>query len=199
MKRPELKMPISPEDFKEYYWSKEELVKFCSAIGLNATGCKIEIAGRIEFFLATSKVVRTALKPRSISRFDWKNSELNFDTKLTDNYKNTENVRAFMTLHIGPHFRFNTQFMIWAKTNAGKTLADAIDEWNRIYNLKRNKRQKAEIAPQFEYSSYIRDFMADNPGKTRALAIHFWKLKRRQRGDNNYSKTDLFLFEESIV
>jgi len=194
LKQLKLNISISPKDFKDYYWSKEELVKFCRTIGLNATGCKIEIAGRIELFLATRKVVRTALKKRSISRFDWKNFELNFDTKLTDNYKNTENVRAFMTLQIGPHFRFNTQFMIWAKVHTGESLREAIEEWNHIYIRKKNKEYQSEIAPQFEYNMYIRDFLADNLGMATKDAIKYWKLKRAQRGNKKYSKQDLRLF-----
>jgi len=190
-KRPELNSAISPDDFQSFYWLKTELISFCRANGVNATGGKIEIAGRIEQHLATGKVAPTSRKPVISSNFDWKNSELHLNTKLTDNYKNTENVRAFMTLHIGSHFKFNTVFMNWAKANAGKSLADAIDEWKRIYTLQKNKKHKSVIAPQFEFNRYIRDFMADNPGKTRAAAIFFWKLKRQQRGDNIYSATDL--------
>jgi hypothetical protein len=191
--RPELNSAISPADFRNFYWLKTELVSFCRANGINASGGKIEIAGRIEQYLATGKVVPLSEKPVITSDFDWKNAELHLNTILSDNYKNTENVRAFMTLHIGSHFRFNTGFMNWAKANAGKSLNDAIDEWKRIYALKSNKEHKTEIAPQFEYNRYIRDFIADNPGKTHASAICYWKLKRQQRGDNNYSATDLLL------
>jgi hypothetical protein len=192
-KRPELNSAISPDDFQSFYWLKTELASFCQANGISASGGKIEIAARIEQYLSTGKVVPASGKPAIISNFDWRNAELDLNTKLTDNYTNTENVRAFMTFHIGSHFRFNTGFMNWAKANAGKSLNDAIDEWKRIYTLKRNKEHKSEIAPQFEYNRYIRDFMADNPGKTRASAIYFWKLKRQKRGDNNYSATDYLL------
>lgn len=190
-KRPELNGTISRQDFQCFYWLKTELVSFCRANGISATGGKIEIARRIEHYLVTGKAIHTSRKPIPTSSFDWKNSELNLDTKLTDNYKNTENVRAFMTLLVGPHFKFNTQFMNWAKSNTGKSLREAIEEWTQIYYQKKNKEYKSEIAPQFEYNRYIRDFMVDNPGQTSASAIHFWKLKRRKRGDNSYSASDL--------
>ncbi len=194
--RPELNKIIPLNDFQNFYWLKSELVSFCKTHGISAAGGKIEITGRIEHFLATGEIVGAAGKPIPTSKFDWNNSVLNLNTKLTDNYKNTENVRAFLTLHIGPHFRFNTEFMKWAKSNAGKSLADAIDEWNRIYMRRKNKGIKSEIAPQFEYNRYIRDFIADNPGHTLASAISFWKLKRQARGDNNYTSADLFLTEK---
>ena len=195
-KRPELNNSISLHDFLGFYWLKTELVSFCKTNGISAAGGKIEITGRIEHFLATGEVVRAVGKPSPTSEFDWNNSALNLNTKLTDNYKNTENMRAFMTLHTGSHFRFNTEFMNWAKSNTGKSLREAIEEWNAIYIRRKNKEYKTEIPPQFEYNRYIRDFMVDNPGQTRASAMYFWKLKRRQRGDNTYCVTDLFLSAE---
>ena len=195
-KRPELNRAITPGDFQGFYWLKTEFASFCRANGISASGGKIEIAARIEQYLATGKVVPASGKPVPTSGFDWKNEELDLSTKLTDNYTNTENVRAFMTFHIGSHFQFNTGFMDWTKANTNKTLSDAIDEWKRIYTLKRNKEHKSEIAPQFEYNRYIRDFIADNPGQTLASAIHFWKLKRKQPWDIVYDPKDLFLSEE---
>ena len=180
-KRPELNSAISLEDFQSFYWQKTELVSFCRANGISAPGGKIEIAGRIEQYIATGKVMPASPKPVAISKFDWKNSELHLNTKLTDNYKNTENVRAFMTLHIGPHFKFNTEFMNWTKANAGKCLADAIDEWKRIYTLQKNKEHKSEIAPQFEYNRFIRDFLSANPGKCLKDAIARWNQIRIEK------------------
>ena len=192
-KRPELNISISHDDFQSFYWLKTELISFCRANGISASGGKIEIAGRIEQFLATGKVMPASRKPVAISNFDWKNTELHLNTKITDNYKNTENVRAFMTFHIGPHFKFNSDFMNWAKANAGKSLADAIDEWKRIYTLHKNKEHKSVIAPQFEFNRYIRDFMADNPGMTIKDVIKYWKVKRGQAGDKKYSGEDFNL------
>ena len=194
-KRPELNSTISPDDFKNFYWLKAELVSFCRTNGICTTGGKIEITSGIEKYLATGIVVPTSGSPVQTSSFDWNNAELKLTTKLTDNYKNTENVRTFMTLHIGHHFKFNTEFMNWAKANTGKSMGEAIEEWKRIYTLKRNKGQKTEIAPQFEYNRYIRDFMADNPGQTLKSAIRLWKIKSRRTGDNKYDSNDL-LFDD---
>jgi len=181
MKRPELNTKISLENFQNFYWLKTELISFCRANGISTTGGKIEIVRRIEHYLTTGKVIQTSLKPVPTSSFDWKDAALNLNTKLTDNYKNTENVRAFMTMHIGPHFKFNTEFMNWSKVNAGKSLADAIQEWNRIYDLKRNKDIKKIIPPQFEYNIFIRNFFTDYPGMSLKEAIKCWKIKKTHK------------------
>ncbi len=52
-----------------------------------------------------------------------------------------------------------------------------------------------EIAPQFEYNKYIRDFMKANPNMTRKDAITYWKLKSAQRGSNEYDEKDLELLK----
>lgn len=48
-----------------------------------------------------------------------------------------------------------------------------------------------EIAPQFEYNTYIRDFLADNPEASRTDAIKCWNIKRNLPGSKNYNNNDL--------
>ena len=45
-----------------------------------------------------------------------------------------------------------------------------------------------DIAPQFEYNRFIRDFFADavNRGKTRTDAIAAWNIVKLQPGDHTY-------------
>lgn len=83
--------------------------------------------------------------------------------------------------------------MKWIKENVGKTLGYAITEWNRIYDLKKNKNHVSEIDPQFEYNRYIRAFLNDNPKLSIKGAIKYWKSKRSQRGTNKYDRKDLEL------
>ncbi len=110
---------------------------------------------------------------------------------ITDNYRNTKNVREFFKAHLGNQFKFNVQFMVWMKTAQGKTLKDATEQWLFIQNeMKTNKKDK-NIVPQFEYNTYIRDFFKDNPDKSLQDAIRCWKIKKSKPGDNKYSKSDL--------
>lgn len=193
MDRPDLDKNISLEDFKDYYWLKEELVIFCKQIGIDHTGGKIEISERIELFISTGCISGKGNNriEKKKSDFDWNREPLSLSTIITDNYKNTQNVREFFSKEIGKNFSFNVNFMNWMKNNTGKTLKDAIIEWERINNLK--KENKTEIAAQFEYNKYIRDFMTDNPDKTIKDAIKYWKLKRAERGSNMYKRSDLDL------
>ena len=190
-KRPELNKNISIEDFRDFYWLKKELVHFCRVEGLSTQGGKIQIANRIEMYLKTGRKVGPSKvnKVKPTSQFDWNSEKLTPTTIITDNYKNSENVRAFFQNQIGSTFKFNVMFMNWMKQNTGKTLAEAVQEWHNIEARKKEGRK--EIAPQFEYNRYIRDFLEANPDKTKAEAIQYWNVKRSMRGDNQYRQTDL--------
>ena len=196
--RPPLNKNIKVEDFREFYWLKEELVNFCRREGLRKQGSKIELAERIEEYLKTGKkgATKNTKKVKPSSRFDWHSEKLTLDTVITDNYKNTDNVRAFFTEQLGKGFKFNVEFMNWMKTHQGKSLRDAVDQWKKIAFEKKNKSNPKEIAPQFEYNRYVRDFLADNPGASRGSAIKYWKIKRSMRGDNVYRRSDLELTEK---
>ena len=195
-KRPILNKQISIKDFQEFYWLKQELVKFCRSEGLKTTGGKIEISERIKSYLETgekyTEVRSNKSKPQS--KFDWKNEKLTLKTLITDNYKNTESVRKFFQKEIGKQFKFNIKFMNWMSLNVGKTMYDAINEWGRINSELKNTE---EIAPQFEYNRYLKDFTADNPNSKRSIGIKLWNIKKSLRGDNKYRKEDLKLIEKT--
>ena len=189
--RPKLNTEISIQDFKDFYWYKEELIDFCRSENLDRRGGKIELANRIEKFLETGTRDLSKVTVSKTSRFDWNAEKLTIETEITDNYQNTENVREFFKNQIGEKFKFNVKFINWMKFAQGRTLGDAIAQWISITNEMRTDKSHKLIAPQFEYNTYIRDFMKDNSDKTLQDAINCWKIKKSKPGDNKYSKTDL--------
>lgn len=190
--RPNLDKNISLVDFNDFYWLKVELVGFCKQIGISTSGGKIEISDRVRDYIMTGKINRIAQKKAQVkSKFDWNKEKLTLKTEITDNYKNSRNIRNFFLKEIGSHFSLNVIFIKWMRENIGKTLGDAIIEWKRINELKKDKDCVSEIAPQFEYNRYMRAFLADNPELSSKDAMRHWKLKRSQRGANEYKRTDL--------
>ena len=192
--RPTLDKNISLIDFKEFYWLKADLTEFCKKVGINTNAGKIELADRIAQYLSTGQIPLKPTNKKIVkSNFDWNSEVLKGKTLITDNYKNTENVRAFFIKEIGSTFSFNVNFMNWMKNNEGKSLNDAIQEWKQLKHLKKDTNYKTEIKPQFEYNRYIRDFLKDNSNLSSKDAIKFWNLKRVKRGTNEYEQTDLQL------
>ena len=94
--------------------------------------------------------------------------------------------RAFFKRELGNSFTFKVAFQKWLKANTGKTYREAIAIYPEIVAKKPQK-----IDAQFEYNTYIRDFFADNQGRSLQEAIVCWKYKKSLPGSNNYQSEDL--------
>ena len=187
--RPELSRDISEEVFRNYYYLKEELVKFCRKYGLQTTGSKQELTDRIAYFLETGKKKSASSKHIQAESI----GEITENTLIEANIVCSEKHRAFFKERIGKAFSFNVAFQKWLKSNAGKTYADAIQAYYAI--LEEKKKSKTVIDKQFEYNTYIRDFFADNNGMNLENAIKCWKYKKSLKGHNRYEKSDLIALE----
>lgn len=187
--RPELSRDISAEVFRNYYYLKEELVKFCRKYDLQTTGSKQELTDRIAYFLETGKKKSASSKRIQAESI----GEITENTLIEANIVCSEKHRAFFKERIGKTFSFNVAFQKWLKSNAGKTYADAIQAYYAI--LEEKKKSKTVIDKQFEYNTYIRDFFADNNGMSLENAIKCWKYKKSLKGHNRYEKTDLIALE----
>ncbi|MBU9843636.1 DUF6434 domain-containing protein [Rahnella ecdela] len=64
-------------------------------------------------------------------KIDWHSALLTRTTLVNKDYKNTQNVRRFMTEQCGEDFRFDRDFMAWIRNGIPKTLGDVADEWKR--------------------------------------------------------------------
>lgn len=175
---------LNPEEFKEYYFLKEDLKDFCRLEGLKVSGSKQDLENRIIHYLKTGE----KLKEPVITKVSNKpHSKITLDSKLGDNFKCSEDKREFFENEIGKGFKFKVKFQKWLKANPEKTYRDAVDAYWEIQNSK----EKTKIDKQFQYNQYIRDFFEDNDGKTLEDAIKCWNYKKSIKGHNKYEKSDL--------
>ncbi|QTD40037.1 DUF6434 domain-containing protein [Sporosarcina sp. Te-1] len=184
--RPILNKDLSVQDFLDYYWLKAELQTFCRGNGLSAAGSKGEITDRICTFLETGKIMKPLR--RATARTKQKTQkELNLETVITADHRCSQDVRAFFKTVI-PTFHFSTFIQNYFKQNIGKTYRDAVSAWHEEEKRKKDPAYIREIAPQFEYNRFIRDFFADpnNKGKSRAEAIEAWDTCKRLPGSREY-------------
>ncbi len=195
MKRPDLIDIKTAEELQKWYWLKQELVDYCKLMKIHYSGSKAEIMDRIAETLETGviKAEKRIKKQKFSSRFNWAKEVLTPDTMITDSYKNGQNTRRFFQEQIGPSFKFNIDFMAWIKANVGKTLRDAVEQWQLLEDRKKDKNFKSTIPSSNQYNQYMRDFFADNPDKTIKDARKYWSLKRSLPGHNKYEKSDLKL------
>lgn len=187
--RPELTTKTDANAFRNYYYLKEELVRFCRENGLPASGSKQELTERIAHFLETGKVLSGSLQRKATVAV----GDITENALIEANIVCSEKHRAFFKEKIGKTFSFNVAFQKWLKSNSGKTYADAITAYYQI--LAEKKNSKTVIDKQFEYNTYIRDFFADNKGKSLEDAIKCWKYKKSLEGHNRYERSDLIALE----
>ncbi len=190
--RPILDEKISVQDFKDFYWLKEELIKFCRKTGISYAGGKIEITDRIIEYLETGKIIKP--KKARQKKLPKPTKPLTLETVIGVDYRTYKEKKEFLKSIIGEQFHFTVHLLDFFKKNVGKKIyAGIVTEWYKEQDLKNDPNFVKEIAPQFEYNQYIRDFMKANPNMKRKDAIKYWKLKKSMPGDNNYSEKDLEL------
>jgi Domain of unknown function (DUF6434)/SAP domain-containing new25 len=195
MKRPSIFDIESGDELKRWYWLKEELITFCKTAKIRSNGSKFEILDRIATALDNCfPDVSNNRKKTKAASFNWAKEKLTLETIITENYTNGPNTRSFFKEYCGEKFHFSIPFMAYMKENTGKTLQDAIGFWMNLQDLRKVKNFKSEIPAGNQYNQYLRDFFADNPGKTITEARNFWKLKRSlPLGKHIYERTDLKL------
>ena len=180
----ELTKDLKAEEFKEYYFLKEDLKDFCRSEGLKVSGSKEDLENRIIHYLSTGE----ELDEPAIKQFSNESkTEIALDSRLGENFKCSEDKRAFFEKEIGPGFKFKVKFQKWLKSNPDKTYREAIEAYHEIQNSK----EKTKIDKQFQYNQYIRDFFEDNGDKSLDDAIKCWKYKKSLKGHNRYEKSDL--------
>lgn len=190
MNRPILNSNLSAEDFRNFYYLKEELINFCKENNLKTSGSKEQLSQQIFHFLSTGEILsfQNTKKQAPILH-----TEIATDSIIEDNFVCSEKHRSFFKREIGKNFTFNVTFQKWLKNNHGKTYQDAIDTYIQI--ITNSKKTKTTIDKQFEYNTYIRDFFDDNKLSLKD-AIKCWNYKKGRSGHNKYEPIDLIALRE---
>jgi len=190
--RPDISACKDAASFRDWYYLKEELVRFARAKGIKTTGGKFEIADRIAYFLDHGEAPKEVKKTKKVtSKFDWHSAPLTPETVITDSYKNTQNMRRFMQAHI-PNYKFNIAFMDWMKANVGKTLADAVAQ-AKVIEADKKAGKKQPDQPHNQYNAYTRAYFAHVPNGTQKELRALWALRRQHPGPYVFDPADLDL------
>ncbi len=197
MERPKIEEIVIVEDFKNWYWLKDEMITICKLMQLPYTGKKFDLRDRIIYALENEgKLFPQEKGNKSISKFNWSKTALTLETQITDNVSFGPNFRRFMKSYIGNHFSCHSDFMDWVKSNVGKTLKDAIIQWEVLEERKRDPSFRRSIADHNMYNQYMRDFLDDNVELGFREAKKYWVLKKRLpvvNGFVKYEAEDLML------
>ncbi|MFT6452984.1 MAG: hypothetical protein ACJA06_002493 [Halocynthiibacter sp.] len=157
-------------EFKRWYWRKDELIERARQLQIKTTSGKFIILDRLAHFLDTGeKAFPGDQKPKATSRFDWHAAPLTKGTVITDNYKNSQNVRRFFKAEIGDSFKFSIAFMEWITSNTGKTLEDACAAYLELREKESAPGARTQIKSHNQFNQYTRDFLDDNDPANRTM------------------------------
>ncbi|HYW13616.1 MAG TPA: DUF6434 domain-containing protein [Longimicrobium sp.] len=173
MTRPELTPSLAAEDFRAWYWRRDELAAFCRANGLPASGSKEALAERIEAWLAGTRPPAPRAVRQPSARMP---AELAADTPMGPGWRCSQPLRAYFEGECGPGFRFNRALRELVARGDGSTLAQAVELYRASLNA-----AGGEIEPQFEYNRHMRAFFAAHPGATPEQARAAWWEARNAR------------------
>lgn len=198
--RPFLKKDLSVQDFRNFYWLKEELQTFCRENGISASGSKIEIADRITIFLQTGKIQKPLRKVKSRSK-ETTVTDLSLHTVITENHRCSQEVRAFFKTAIHTKFHFSTYIQNYFKNNIGKTYHDVVNAWYEEEERKKDPFYKKQIGAQFEYNQFTRDYFADpaNKGKNREEVLKAWNTIKKLPGSNRYLSKKIHFDRKNLL
>lgn len=193
--RPSISTITTGAELRRWYWLKSELTEAARQSGLKVSGAKFTILDRIAHFLDTGeRDLPRAPRPKRSKSFDWHSAPLSNDTLITQDYRNTQNVRRYFISEVGNGFKFNIAFMEWINSNTGKSLGDAVNVF--IAQKLAAKDTPSVIKPHNQFNQYTRDFMADNPASSLNEVRRVWELKRAlpsEDGRHRYDLSDLDL------
>ena len=197
--RPDFSEISSGAEFNRWYWLKSELVDLCKTTGLPYSGSKFELRDRIMYALDNDgKLLPRVAQQRPQSRFNWAREKLDLDTLITDNVSFGPNFRNFMKAQIGTKLSCHSDIMDWVKAHPGKTLGEAVLQWQYLEQRKEDPQFRRNIAAHNMLSQYVRDFLADQEGASFKMALACWKRKRQLPTDDGfvrYAPEDLALLE----
>lgn len=172
MERPELSVGLAAEEFRRWYWLKEELVTFCRDQGLSSSGLKREIESRIAVFLeegrrrrATGGNRRAGVMPERFS----------MHSVIGEGWRCGPALGKFLRGELGEGFRFNAAVREFIHNGVGRRLGEIAAVYRESLGRKR------EIPEQLEYNRHFREYFQEHPGASREETIAAWWQKRGKR------------------
>jgi len=171
MARPLLTDKIGLNDFYNYYWLKEELVQFCRQHQLPTNGNKKTLTERIAAYVSGKPIPITTNSRVKVKMPD----EFTHQTIIGKNWRCSQDLRFYLEQEIGSHFHFDKVMRDLIHNGQGKTIGEVIRTWLDSQN---KHKQETEIAPQFEYNRFIRDYFQLHTEANFKDAVKAWNIHK---------------------
>lgn len=190
IKTPPLTSALPADVFRQHYYDKKELIKFCRSSNIPTGGLKNELNDRIDLFLRTGQVNQVKFsknkgKPDS-------EIGLSLDTVVV-NYKSDPVTRAFFQKHLPEFTGFSAYVQKWVKERLAHgeclTYGEVIEK-HKTYLLEKSQAKSRGAATvvahnSCQYNQFYIDYAHDPAPKIHSAA-EAWQLVRDIAGDKTY-------------
>ncbi len=187
------------EEFKKYYWYREELKQICKSLNIEYNGTKLELNNYIKEYFNGN-----IIKKKEIKKEKNKVIELTLDTKLIEcGFSFNQRFRDFFSEQTKvKNFKFNTDMVATAKKvkqdkDSSFTLQDMLDVYygKLIYAVNDNSA--------CEWNKFLKDFCNDPETKTIKnklnVASKLWNIVRESDKEKIYTTKILKENYEKII
>ena len=174
--RPELTPALTGDEFRRWYWLKDELIDFARSLQLRTAGSKAVLTDRIAAALDGLPFVEPTTTTRVAQQLA---PPLDATTLIPHGQRCSQVVRAWFFEQVGPGFRFDAPMReYFAAADGTSTLGDALTHWHATRD-----RAGGAIGEQFEYNRFTRRWHEDNPDGDRAALLAAWREYRSVPAD----------------
>ena len=186
--RPEFDKIISFDEFKKYYWYREELSQICKSLGLEYRGTKQELNDIIEQYFKGNLIKKSLIKNEKKQV-----ENITLDTPLLEcGFSFNAKFREYFAVLTGiSPFKFTADMAAaWRKVKRENNSAFTIRDLLNVYYGDLDYAKYDNSACQ--WNQFLKDFCADensyNYSNKLKVASVLWKEVRDSKGKKIYSK-----------
>ena len=186
--RPDFSNIKSFEEFKKYYWYREELSQICKSLGLEYRCTKKELNYIIEQYFKGNKVEKFLKKAKKNQLED-----ITLETPLLNcGFSFNQKFRDYFSAVTGVSpFKFNADMATaWRKVKSDNDKEFTIQDMIKIYYGESDYAKYDNSTCQ--WNQFLKDFCADehsnNYSNKLKVAAILWKEVRNSKNEKMYSK-----------
>ena len=186
--RPDFSNIKSFEEFKKYYWYREELSQICKSLGLEYRCTKKELNYIIEQYFKGNKVEKFLKKAKKNQLED-----ITLETPLLNcGFSFNQKFRDYFSAVTGVSpFKFNSDMATaWRKVKSDNDKEFTIQDMIKIYYGESDYAKYDNSTCQ--WNQFLKDFCADehsnNYSNKLKVAAILWKEVRNSKNEKIYSK-----------
>lgn len=196
--RPDFKDIKTYQEFSTYYWYREELIKICKNLHLDASGTKLDLNRTIHAYFDGKKIEKKTYKKRKPT-----NEPLTLDSSLIEcGFCFNNKFRDFFSLQTGIYpFKFNVDMVATAKKVKENndllfTLRDMLEVYNK--NLHYAKNDSSACQWNRFYKDFCLNSKNDNCKNKLKTAAALWQEVKNSTQEKVYTSNLRLKFAEII-